>query len=136
MKCCKFVFHHATFWLGYTGGGGRVGGSARRAKIKQPLNIYASRSYGWCHMLPIPSPVGSLSLWVASGKILRAKINNKHRKWCTPGTAVSGMEKILDDFDKLIIEQTGNTRLMCVITTNMGLSLKERGFCVRVLPIG
>lgn len=48
----------------------------------------------------------------------------KTQKWYTRGTALSGM-KILADFDKLISEQTGNTRLMCVIIINMAYHPKR-----------
>lgn len=106
MKCCTFVSHHATFWHCYKGEEG-----ARTATIKQCLNNYDSHSHGLCQSpLSLAGPSSQLPLV----RVLQAKKKNKHKKRYTWGTALSGM-KILADFDELISEQTGNTRLMCLI---------------------
>lgn len=123
MNCCKSASYQSTFWHYH--------------KEEEGSNLRMKQCHVWLEPLRVLLHVArTLSNWqpVLLGCLLKEpasqeeKKNKKRKTWGTAGWRVG--VNILADFDKLIIEQTGNTRLICVIIVNMAY-LPRRNFMTR-----
>lgn len=124
MKPCKFVSHLATFWHRYKGEEG-----ASAAKIKLCLNNYDSPSHVQCQCLLSLAASSCGSSRERSRRPIRIK-NKQNNAIQDAPLYLDPEKKILADFDKLISEQTRNTRLRCLIIVNVAYLQLQKAGCI------